>query len=286
MEQTVYADLLFLINFSMDLLCLFLTARLLATPFSLFRALAGAALGGLYSVASLLLSTQMPHWPLDLAFCFLMCAVACFSRREGLGRLSLFAGVFFLNSMLLGGIMTAVFNLMNRSAPPAEDFAAETDVPLWLFALLALVAWGITWVGGRFFRGRARIPEAHLEITLGKRRAVVRALCDSGNLLTDPMSGKPVIVADLRVASMLLPADCPPLSPHDLSTLPPVIATRMRLIPASSVGESRLLPALRPDCIVVRVGNQTRKADALVGFAPLSATPSGVDAIVPPSLLT
>ncbi|MBR4872713.1 MAG: sigma-E processing peptidase SpoIIGA, partial [Clostridia bacterium] len=83
-----------------------------------------------------------------------------------------------------------------------------------------------------------------------------------------------------------LPADCPPLSPYDLSALPPVIATRMRLIPASSVGESRLMPALRPDCIVVRVGNQTRKADALVGFAPLSATPSGVDAIVPPSLLT
>ena len=286
MEQTVYADLLFLINFSMDLLCLFLTARLLTAPFSLLRALLGATLGGLYSVASLMLAPQTSLWPLDLAFCFLMCAVAFFSRREGIGRLFLFTGIFFLNSMLLGGIMTAVFNLMNRSAPPAEDFAAETDVPLWLFALLALVAWGITWAGGRFFRQRAQIPEAHLEITIGKRRAVVRALCDSGNLLTDPMSGRPVIVADLRVASMLLPANCPPLSPHDLSALPPAVAARIRLIPAASVGQSGLIPALRPDCLVVRVGTHTRKADALVGFAPLSATPSGVDAIVPPSLLT
>ena len=286
MEQTVYADLLFLINFSMDLLCLFLTARILAVPFSLVRALSGAVLGGIYSVASLLFSTQTSLLPLDLAFCFLMCAVVCLSRREGLGRLLLFTGVFFLNSALLGGIMTAVFNLMNRSAPPAADFTAETDVPLWLFTLLALVAWTVTWVGGRFFRHRAQSPEAHLEIILGKRRAVVRALCDSGNLLIDPLSGRPVIVADLRVASVLLPADCPPLSSRDLSALPTSVAARMRLIPAASVGQSSLIPALRPDCIVVRVGNQTRKADALVGFAPLSATPSGIDAIVPPSLLT
>lgn len=289
MEQTVYADLLFLINFSMDLLCLFLTARLLAAPFSLPRTLTAAALGGFYSVASLLITIRIPHLPIDLAFCLLMCAVAFFSRRDGVRRLLLFSGVFFLSSVLLGGIMTAVFNLMNRTAPSADAFVTETDVPLWLFALLSLLAWGITWVGGTFLRRRAQIPEARLEITLGKRRTVIRALCDSGNLLTDPLSGKPVIVADLRVASALLPADCPPLSPHvseALSRLPPPIAARIRLLPAASVGQSGLIPALRPDRIVVQTGNQTRETDAIIGFAPLAATPDGIDAIAPPSLLT
>lgn len=289
MEQTVYADLLFLINFSMDFLCVFLTARLLSAPFSLPRALLAAVLGGFYAVIGLVIPTNPWHWLWDVVFCLLMCAVAFFTPREGVRRLLLFTAVFFLTSMLLGGIMTAVFNLMNRSVPPSGTAPDETDVPLWLFALLSLLAWGVTWVGGRFLRRRAQIPEARLEITLGNRRTVIRALCDSGNLLTDSLSGKPVIVADTRVAASLLPADCDPsfLKQTDgLSHVPPPLAPRIRLIPASSVGYGGLIPALRPDRIVVWTGTRRREADALVGFADLPAVPNGVCAILPPDILT
>ena len=47
MGQTVYVDLYFLINFSMDFLCFFLTAKLLDRRLGIGRGLIGAALGGL-----------------------------------------------------------------------------------------------------------------------------------------------------------------------------------------------------------------------------------------------
>ena len=72
----VYADLLFLVNFSMDFLCLYLSVKLLHLPRARWRMLLAAALGGVYSVVALLLSVG--SWlalALDLGVCFGMCAL-------------------------------------------------------------------------------------------------------------------------------------------------------------------------------------------------------------------
>lgn len=289
MEQTVYADLLFLINFSMDFLCFFLVARLLAKPFSVFRSVLAAFLGGLYSVAILFVDRGGPEWIPDLVFCILMCAVAFLTRKEGWRGLPFTTAVFFLTSMLLGGIMTAIFNLMNRAAPPLDSFADSHDIPLWLFALVTAAATVITRLGGRFLQRRAQITEARVEITLGKRCAVMQAMCDSGNLLRDSVSGKPVIVSDTKNAVNLLPADCGSITEWTVDTvsgLPPSIASRIRLIPVGTVGSDGIIPALRPDSIVIRVGNRIRHADALVGFADIHCALRNCTAIIPPELLT
>lgn len=289
MEQTVYGDLLFLINFSMDFLCLFLVARLLAKPFSLPRTVLAAALGGIYSVTALFLTLGAWGRLADLLVCVLICAVAFGDKREGWSSLALLSGAFVLASMLLGGVMTAIFNLMNRADPPLDSFADDDSIPLWLFALVTAAASLITWIGGRFLRRRGQIPEAQVEIQLGGRKTVIRAMCDSGNLLRDTVSGKPVIVSDIKNAVNLLPVDCAHITEWNADTvqaLPPPLAARVRLIPTSSVGADGILLALRPDSVVIRVGNRTRSADALIGFAKIRCALPTCSAILPPELLT
>lgn len=289
MEQTVYADLLFLINFSMDFLCLFLVARLLSRPFSLLRVVLSSTFGGLYSVVSLFSPIETWGWFFDIIFCIFMCLIAFFRRKEGIGSLVLSSAVFFLASMLLGGIMTAIFNLMNRANPPLDSFTDDQGMPLWLFALVAALASAITWIGGRFLRRRAQIPAAQVEIRLGNRKAVIHAMCDSGNLLRDSISGKPVIVSDVKNAINLLPANCEAIKEWNAETvhsLPPDIAARVRLIPTSSVGSDGIMLALRPDSVTIRVGNRIRSADALVGFANIHCALHTCTAILPPELLT
>ena len=53
MGQIVYADLLFLVNFTMDFLCFFVTARILCRPFKVWRCCIASVLGGVYSVVVL-----------------------------------------------------------------------------------------------------------------------------------------------------------------------------------------------------------------------------------------
>ena len=58
MEQTVYGDVLFFVNFCMDFQCLFLTARLLHRPFRIWRAALASVLGALYACAALFLAVS------------------------------------------------------------------------------------------------------------------------------------------------------------------------------------------------------------------------------------
>ena len=290
MEQTVYADLLFMINFSMDFLCMFLVARLLSRRFSLLRGALASALGGLYSVASLFSPLgEAASTAVDVLFCLVMCLVAFAAKNERPSSMLLITATYFLASMLLGGIMTAIFNLLNRAAPPLDDFTDGQDMPIWLFAAVTAVSSAITWIGGRFLRTRSQVTSAEVEIRLGKRKAVVRAMCDSGNLLRDSLSGKPVIVSDRREAINLLPADCPAIADWNAETvasLPPHIASRVRMIPMGTANAEGLMFALRPDSIIIRTGNKTRTADALVGFADIHCALPDCTAVLPPELIT
>ncbi len=286
MTETVYADLLFLINFSMDFLCFFLVARLLAKPLPLPRALIAATLGGAYSVAALILDTGIA---IDILAGLFICFVAFWHKKDSIAALALSSGAFFLASVLLGGIMTAVFNGMNRADPPLDSFRDDGSIPLWLFAAVTALSSLVTWVGGRFLRRRAQVTQAQVEIRLGDKKAVLEAMCDSGNLLRDTLSGRPVIVADVKHTAALLPAECGGITKWDtdaIGRLPSSLAARVRLIPTSSVEADGLILALRPDSIVIRTGNRTRTADALIGFARVRAPLRTCTALLPPELLT
>ena len=286
MTQTVYADLLFLINFSMDFLCFFLVARLLAKPLPLPRALIASILGGIYSVAALILDTGLF---IDIVVGIFLCFVAFWHKRDSLTSLVPTSIAFVLASVLLGGIMTMVFHQMNRADPPLDALGNDDAIPLWLFAAVTALASLITWFSGKFLRRRAQITRAQVEIRLGDKIAVLEAMCDSGNLLRDTISGRSVIVADLKTAVTLLPPDCGSIAKWNADTicrLPPTLAARVRLIPTSSVEADGIMLALRPDSIVIRTGNRTRTADALIGFAKVHAPLHTCTALVPPELLT
>ena len=53
MTEEIYGDVLFLINFSMDFLSLFITGKIMHLKMNKWRLLASATVGGVYGVASL-----------------------------------------------------------------------------------------------------------------------------------------------------------------------------------------------------------------------------------------
>ena len=114
MERVVYADILFLINFSMDFLCLYISSKILSIKLSSIRAILSATLGGVYSVLALFLpSAYGLSFIVDVGVCLLMCLVAWGKARKK-GDLFVGAAFYFAISMALGGVMTAIFNLLNR----------------------------------------------------------------------------------------------------------------------------------------------------------------------------
>ena len=281
--QTVYVDLYFFINFSMDFLCLYLTSKLLSQPFSLLRIALAATLGGLYADLSLFLSFG-GVWGIlfDILSLILICAVA-FGKIKNIGRLPLCTVVFVAVSAALGGIMTALYYLFNRTG--IFDFMRGGDgdgISVWLFALLAAVSAVLTLVGGRGAAKKMSASDVELEITVGGKTVSLRGMTDSGNLLREPVSGKPCIVADARKLRRIIPQE---LRDREhilsrLSTLRGDTGRRIVLIPAVGATGESMLVGLRAERVLIKQDGRVKDADAIIALSELE-----VDALVPSCLL-
>ena len=282
----VYADLLFLINFSMDFLCLYLSVKLLHLPRVRWRMLLAAALGGVYSVAALFLSVG--SWfalAVDLGVCFGMCALCAAGKGVRFGRLLLLCGTYFGISALMGGGMTAIYSLLGRADLPLGEVESD-GLSAWMFLALATIAALAAAFGGRLFSKQSAVRICTVCVKLDGATWEMQGLCDSGNLLCDPISGTPVIVADRQTWVGALPDALRRAVESEGRELDALAeGKRVRIVPMHTAQGSSMAVALLPDEILLAgEDGKVRTVHALI--AP-SGEPLQGDyrAVVPATLL-
>ena len=282
MEQEVYVDLYFLINTCMNLLTLMITATLLHRKVSRWRAWISASAGGAWAVAALFAGVE-GFWGLlcDGVVIFLMCASVFATRKTSLGALLKCTVVGVLTSMILGGVMTALYALFNRIRLPLGD-TQENSGSILIFALIAALAGLATVQGGRFLGLSKRSQYITVNAELFGKTVTLRALVDTGNRLREPISGRSVIVADQAHILAALP------SPLSEALKSPCVqrwlsderyAARIRLVPASTATGKQMLPAILPDKLTLTDGKETYPADYLIAPAPMEKN-SDFDAVI------
>lgn len=273
--MVVYVDTLFLINLVINYILLLVTAKLCAAATPRLRLLGGAALGALYAVAVVL-----PYWaflplPIIKAAVGVLMVLISFGGQPRILRLTL---VFFAVSAAFGGAVMAASLLSGNSIGGGVLTTVSFKVLIIAFAVCYIV---LTIVFKRAARHRGG-GIVSLKLRQGDRELSIRALRDTGNALTDPMTGKPVIVAGVN--------DLKPLFPNNV--LNAVTALRLKgavkvmeeladlektirfqLIPYSAVGVAGgMLLAFKPDEIIVDGKNRT---GMLLALSPNSVSESG-----------
>ena len=280
--ESVYIDLYFLVNVSMDFLCITVTAALMHRSIKRWRALVAALLGGGYAVTILLVGVWgVIGFFTDALAALGLCAVVFWRRGERFLALVRSALILWLTSGVLGGLMTALYALLNRLELPLE--ALEGDgLSAWTFALVSAVAGLLTAKGGRLFGRARRAKTATVHVRLYGKEVELRAMVDTGNLLSDPISGRSVMLAELNALQEVLPvalwracqngryADWLDSAAH---------ATGTRLIPTRSAEGEGLLLAVVPEQVRVSMGRETYTANYLL--APKQLGLADFEAILP-----
>ena len=298
MGETVYADILFFINFSMDFLCFYICSRVLGRRLHVLRATVASVIGGAYSVAMLFFDPGgSAEILLDIGVLLIMCAVAQPNGKNSLagefGGAAMYAGI----SAALGGFMTAVYSLANRlglsgdaAAPGSGDVGGEMSA--WVFALLAASGAAAAVIGGRRLRLRSSGDRFSVTVSMGGKNASFDGMTDSGNLLSDPLSGRRVMICELSAVDGLLdPATAAMIrsaGPGATGTrLSPEAAAKLRFIPASGALGDGLLCALMPERVTLTdvKGEKSRDADLLVAPVPRRLSANGCRALLPPGLM-
>ena len=240
--MVVYADMVFALNFLVDFLLLVGTNRLAGYPIWWGRSLLAAVLGGIYAVVCLLDGFKFLgslFWRM-VSLC-LLSVIAFGWNRSAVSRGILFS---FL-CMALGGIAMSIHS-----------------TGFFTILLCAGAALALCFAG---FRGKSGQAEyVQVELTRDGRKKRITALRDTGNTLSDPVTGQQVLVAGPDIAwefTGLTPnqLQCP------IETMSAASMPGLRLIPYRAVGQSGgMLLAVKFD----QVKMDGKVCSPLVAFAP------------------
>lgn len=235
----MYLDVLWILNFAVDLLLLISTNHLSGFPTTIGRSIIASVLGAFYgSVCVIPGLTFLANTLWRLVFLGMVGIIAFGANRNAFRRCLLFV----LLSMALGGIALGIgqggfFSLL---------FCAVTVCLMCVFGL------------------RGRIGRRYLPVEIRYKGKCYRftAMIDTGNTLSDPITGQQVMVVSSSLGRRLLERS-------ELEFSEPVSAMRLirggRLIPFQGVGtKSGLLVAKRFRDVTIGKWH----GDCLVAFAP------------------
>ena len=273
----VYVDTLFLLNGLVDYLLLLAAARLAGEPLRRLRFALGAALGGGYAVALVLPGGSFLSHPLCRAASAALMLVAAYGGSRRLLRQGL---IFLALTCAFGGGVLAIGLMGGQGLALGERGIFYSSLDLKMVLLSAAVCYVLLTLvfqrAGRHTTLTGELLPAVLEAE--GRRVALTALVDTGNTLTDPVTGRGVMVAEGESLAALFPGEYRP-TPAELRDPAGALERlggwtgRFRLLPYRTVGVERgMLLALRVDSL--RLGGEDVGA-ALVALSPTPVSDGG-----------
>lgn len=199
--MTVYVDLLFSLNMVVNYLLLRGSAALGGCPVSVLRLLSAAGLGGLYAVATVLPLPEFVRSGAAQGLCAGLMLVLAFGFRKNTLKQALF---FFALSFAFGG---AVLLLIHAVEPDCIILGGHAyyAVSVPALMLLAGVCYGIAAVVLKNCGAHTGGDILPVTLMLNGRSLGVKALRDTGNTLTDPISGQTVMIVEAEQLLRLFP---------------------------------------------------------------------------------
>jgi len=254
--MTVYIDVLFAVNFSMDFLALYVTAYILKIKFKLKRGILAALIGAFYGVVSVIISIEIiSSLILTAIIGVIMCLIL--NGYNGLSLALQESTVFLASNLVIGGGMTAIYEVFNANGGAdsiliyGNPETVEQQLPMALFIIGAAGVAILLLYFGRGINKHGSAQYVELHISHHAKKINITALSDSGNLLTEPISGLPVVILCKNMASEILSADMynavVELNTTELSNY----TNRVRMVLYETVSGKGIIGAFKPDKITV-----------------------------------
>lgn len=270
--EVIYLDVLVGLNLSINYILLLVTGRLSGMSAKRWRLFAAAFFGALYAALIFLPTLKFFYTaPIKILFGALMVLISYGVMEKG-KFLRLFL-LFLTVSFAFGGCVTAVYYL--AGAQCMKNGVFYLNVPLKIILLSIALAYALT--GVIFYRGAKHSVEKSTErviVELMGKKAEISLMVDSGNDLSDPVSGKPIMVLERKAFAKILPRELlfVPLEitkQNAAEILCKIGETpyqnRFRLVSYRALGTDGLLLVLKPDKITRQNG---RKYDAMIAVSP------------------
>ena len=254
---TVYADVLVFLNTVIDYVLLLITAAVGGRKIHRLRLLAAAFLGGAYSLILLLPALSGPVLTVSRLLSAALITAVAFPIRSP-GAFLYQWGLFYLAGFLLAGAMTALWFIFS----PRQMLMQNGVVYFHLQpAVLILGVLGVYLAARvvlhRFVGTDPEQGRVTLILKKGTLQVKTAAMTDTGNRLSDPFTGCPLILCSAQTAEPFLPAAVKDYFGGGENAMETALKQGIRFVPYEGVGTRGFLPMIELDEIQVSDGKRT-----------------------------
>ena len=283
--KTLYIDVYFLINLTVDYISLYFAATLAKVPTSNKRLLLGAILGALVAVAIVFLPEIII---LKIAFSVFGLALIAFvsTKRISLRRRAKFTLAFVIFESLIGAGVHYVYGLLDTFLYDylSESAGGAYNRRLIFLSLIILLSIGVFKMLISFFSNIESEGSATVEISFLDKTLKTEAFIDSGNLAMDPMDMRPVLFLKRGAAASIFPESVIDLTDPD--TLEREIRKRIRLVPVSRGGTTHVLTGIRADSVKILSGDRSEEISVTLAIDKEGGTYGGFEALLPSAAIS
>lgn len=190
--MVIYADVLFLINLIFDYMALTILGKFMKLYIKQWRVILGSALGAAGTVLIFCFGAQHVFLKAALAFVMILCAYGYEGRRT----LKIFAA-FLLIMAAISGIVTMLISVIPLGSDSViRNGIVYFDISGVLLFVFLLIAYPLICLLSKGIRERKNRTVYLTKIERSGKTVTVNALFDSGNKLKEPITGRPVVVAE------------------------------------------------------------------------------------------
>ena len=249
----MYADVLVAINILITYIFLVCTrvACKMATN-KLFIAL-GSLVGGFFSLVIFIdIRLQLFSLLIKLITGAIIVAIS-FLPRSMRSFLKLYLS-FFTVSIIFGGVMYFLEITVNPQKIMFYNGTVYFDMSLTYLVGSVLVIYGVFLVVQYALERKVTSEyQCQMEIFFRKASVIIPAIIDTGNSLTDGLTGRPVAVAELSAVAPLFDFDeLDFLKIGDYVNVPQGLKKHIRVIPCGTVMGDKLLTGFLPDKMIIK----------------------------------
>ena len=273
MTQTIYIDILFAVNLFVNYFLLRATSLAAKRVTKPSRTVMGSILGTVYSVVIF-----FPSIPFVLLlFLKLLFAASIVAVTYGIGTWKAFLKMtflFFTVNFLFAGIMLGIWMFFPPSGMMVNNSVVYFNLSPVILVTTTIAAYLLIKIYD-FITRKNKITRQFYTVSIyyQENKITAKGFVDTGNTLTDFITSTPVIICYYGAIAPLLPENIrellrdhsPPGSDSPYETI--LQQGNFRLIPCGHIGGGSLLPAFRPDKIVLTAGETSHTIeDVLVGI--------------------
>lgn len=281
MYLEVYPDIIFILNFIIDFILLFLLKKVNRKKSKIIKLVAAAAAGSVFAV----LISIYPMIPVIVRFIVMNILAAFFMIRIAFGPMKLpelikQVVVLYIITFFVGGMLNSLYyytDVREKLIEVGNSLVFSNLSPAYILILILCLI-PITYLGLWFYRWYQSEKKDLYDVELYFKENHVHAkgLMDSGNCMYDPVFKKPVMVMENSLAIDLLPGplceaikaakqsiegnetDKNTLSIGSTLSIESELALKLRFIPYQSIGKPKgIMLGVILDKVLIDTGKET-----------------------------